>query len=231
MEWWRPDLVWPVVGAVLAGSAVGFEREYRARAAGFRTHTLVALASAILMLAAQHQVEWAGSTTPEDILRIDPARMAHGVLTGIGFLCGGVIFKEGLSVHGLTTAASLWTTAALGILFGVGFFDLAVAATILTLVVLAGFRLMDDHLPGQSITDVTLRFHAADAPSETELRAMLKALRLQVSRVSHRLKDGGATTEYAATLKGRGKLNADDLVALLRRDGRLIEFAVEPRNT
>ena len=84
-----------------------------ARAAGFRTHTLVALASAILMLAAQHQVEWASSTTPEEILRIDPVRMAHGILTGVGFLCGGVIFKEGLSVHGLTTAASLWITSAL----------------------------------------------------------------------------------------------------------------------
>jgi len=231
MEWWRPDLVWPVFGAVLAGSAIGFEREYRARAAGFRTHTLVALASAILMLAAQHQVEWASSTTPEEILRIDPVRMAHGILTGVGFLCGGVIFKEGLSVHGLTTAASLWTTAALGVLFGVGFYGLAIAATVVTLVVLAGFKLIDRAMPGQAITDVTLTFRAENAPTEAELCRMLEGLNLTPARIAHRLKNGGAQIEYGATLKGNGKLAADDLVKVLRADGRLIEYALEPRNS
>ena len=231
MDWWRPDIIWPVVGAVLAGAAVGFEREYRARAAGFRTHTLVALASAILMLAAQHQVEWAGSTTPEEVLRIDPVRMAHGILTGVGFLCGGVIFKEGLSVHGLTTAASLWTTAALGMLFGVGFYGLAIGATLMTLLILAGFKLVDRAMPGQSITDVKLRFHAANAPTEAELCATLKALHLEAARVGHRLTDAGAFLEYGVTVKGRGKLVADDLVQVLRADGRLVEYALEPRNT
>lgn len=62
-----------------------------------------------------HQVRWL-TDTPDDIIRIDPVRMAHGVLTGIGFLCGGVIFREGFNVRGLTTAASLWMTSSLGIL-------------------------------------------------------------------------------------------------------------------
>lgn len=231
MEWWRPDLLWPILGAVTAGAAVGFEREYHARAAGFRTHTLVALASAVLMLAAQHQVEWASSTIPEAVLRIDPVRMAHGILTGVGFLCGGVIFKEGLSVHGLTTAASLWMTAALGMIFGVGFYGLAIAATLLTLLVLAGFKMLDQHMPGQSIIDVTLRFRVEGAPTEAQLRTLLTKLGLTTSRVSHRMTDAGAFIEYGATLKGRGKLAADALVQALGADAQLVEYAVEPRNT
>ena len=97
--------VLPVLGALMAGAVVGFEREYRSRPAGLRTHMLVSLASALLMLAAVHQLKWMGDT-PLETVRIDPVRMAHGVLTGVGFLCGGVIFQQGVSVHGLTTAAA-----------------------------------------------------------------------------------------------------------------------------
>ena len=90
---WRPEFIAPLLSALAAGALIGYEREFRARAAGFRTHTLVAVASALLMLAAQHQIEWAGVAMTDDVMRIDPVRMAHGVLTGIGFLCGGVIWR------------------------------------------------------------------------------------------------------------------------------------------
>src|SRR5688572_18056146 len=112
--------VLPIVAAVVAGGLIGLEREFGGHAAGLRTHTLVALASALLMLLAVHQLSWLTADTPYEVIRIDPVRMAHGILTGIGFLCGGVIFRAGLSVHGLTTAASLWVTSALGTLYGVG---------------------------------------------------------------------------------------------------------------
>ena len=140
------ELILPIAGAVIAGAIIGAEREYRASPAGFRTHILVSLSSALLMLAAVHQVQWL-SDTPSDIIRIDPVRMAHGVLTGIGFLCGGVIFREGLNVRGLTTAASLWSTATLGILFGVGFYGLAIAGTIATLLVLSAVTISEALLP------------------------------------------------------------------------------------
>ena len=92
MDWLTLQDLLPILGALVAGGAIGFEREYRARPAGLRTHVLVSLASALLMLAAVHQVRWM-SDTPTEVLRIDPVRMAHGVLTGVGFLCGGVIFQ------------------------------------------------------------------------------------------------------------------------------------------
>lgn len=227
---WRPEFILPLLSALAAGSLIGYEREFRARAAGFRTHTLVAVASALLMLAAQHQIEWAGVAMTDEVMRIDPVRMAHGVLTGIGFLCGGVIFKEGLSVHGLTTAASLWTTSALGMLFGVGMYDLGVAGTVVTLVVLIAFRLVDNTAPGLALTDVSLRYARENAPTEAELRADIEALKLKSKRVAHRTSDDGAFVIYDFTLTSKGSLGADDLVRRLSQDGRLIAYAIEPRN-
>lgn len=151
------DLVWPMIGAAVAGGLIGAEREFRASPAGFRTHLLVALSSAMLMLSAVHQVQWL-TDTPLDIVRIDPVRMAHGILTGIGFLCGGVIFREGVTVRGLTTAASLWTTSSLGVLFGVGFYLLAMGATLATIIVLAAADITERLLPQKKVAQLTIRY-------------------------------------------------------------------------
>src|SRR4051812_34577207 len=97
--------------ALLVGGLIGLERSFRGRPAGFRTHALVCVASALLMLVTVYQAEWMTAVSPEAI-RTDPTRMAQGIMTGIGFLGAGVIFKEGLTVRGLTTSASIWVTAA-----------------------------------------------------------------------------------------------------------------------
>jgi putative Mg2+ transporter-C (MgtC) family protein len=227
---WRPEFITPLLAALAAGSLIGYEREFRARAAGFRTHALVAVASALLMLAAQHQIEWAGVAMTDAVMRIDPVRMAHGILTGIGFLCGGVIFKEGLSVHGLTTAASLWVTSALGTLFGVGMYDLAIAGTAVTLVVLVAFRLLDKVMPQQALSDVSVRYRREDAPSEAELCRAVAAKTLKATRVAHKTSDDGALVIYDLTLTSRGPLGADDLVTHLSAGGKLVAYDIEPRN-
>ncbi len=125
--------------ALAAGALIGLERSYHGRPAGFRTHTLVCIASSALMLIPLYQGRWfhgwvSGSVT------VDPTRMAQGIMTGIGFLGAGVIFKEGLTVRGLTTAASIWITAAIGILAGIGFYFPLIVATVLTLGTLSVFR-------------------------------------------------------------------------------------------
>jgi putative Mg2+ transporter-C (MgtC) family protein len=97
-----------VVGALVIGAMIGFERTFHGRPAGFRTHALVCIASAILMIVTVYQNEWMTAVT-HDAIRTDPTRMAQGIMTGIGFLGAGVIFKEGLTVRGLTTAASIWS--------------------------------------------------------------------------------------------------------------------------
>lgn len=227
---WRPELILPVLGALIAGALIGYEREYRGRSAGFRTHTLVALASCVLVLASRHQMEWAAPFIPEEVIRIDPARMAHGILTGIGFLCGGVIFKEGLSVHGLTTAASLWTTSALGILFGIGFYDVAVGATVATLLVLVVLRFVDLRMPGQFLIDTILRYQADAAPSEAELTELLKSHGHRAHRMARSKTDGGRVLEFTTVIKCHGRPDLDELAALLEGDGRLVEYALLPRN-
>jgi len=124
------EICFRLVAALAAGGIIGLERSYRGRAAGFRTHSLVCLASSLLMLVTVYEHQWFSAQSGARVV-VDPTRMAQGIMTGIGFLGAGVIVKEGLSVRGLTTAASIWVTAAIGILIGVGFYLAALIATII----------------------------------------------------------------------------------------------------
>src|SRR5436309_11442927 len=125
-----------IAAALLAGALIGFERTFHGRPAGFRTHALVCLASSLLMLVTVYQNEWM-TVMPLDAIRTDPTRMAQGIMTGIGFLGAGVIFKEGLTVRGLTTAASIWITAAIGVLIGIGFHYAAILGALAALTILS----------------------------------------------------------------------------------------------
>ncbi|WP_426024287.1 MgtC/SapB family protein [Brevundimonas sp. PWP3-1b1] len=166
----------PILGAVIAGGVIGFEREWRGRAAGLRTHILVSLASALLMLAAMSQADWAFRALPDENIVTDPTRMAHGVLTGIGFLCAGVIFRTGFSIHGLTTAASLWITSAIGLLFGAGLYALGAAATGVTAVILIGFKLINARLPARTVVDVVVCWERREVSPEPAVEAALKTV-------------------------------------------------------
>jgi putative Mg2+ transporter-C (MgtC) family protein len=219
----------PIVGSLIAGGMIGLEREYRSRPAGLRTHILISLSCTLLMLAAVHQVLWL-SDTPHDVIRIDPVRMAHGILTGIGFLCGGVIFRQGFTVHGLTTAASMWMTAALGTLWGVGFFALAAGGTAVTLVVLTLFRIIDERMPQLTIIDVTVRYRREAAFPEVAFRAVMGECGLDPSGISHRLVAGGELVELSATLRSAKRVSAATLSARLYADASVVEFDVVPRD-
>lgn len=127
--------------SVVLGGLIGLERELRHRGAGFRTHTLVSIGSALIMLTSLYVFD-----IYKDIANVDPSRIASGVITGIGFLCAGTIMRYGGSVRGLTTAACLWVTAAVGLACGCGFYYAAVVSTIAILIVLLVFRKFETHL-------------------------------------------------------------------------------------
>ena len=129
--------------AMGAGGLIGLERSYFGRPAGLRTHTLVCMASSLLMLVTIYQKDWFPTL---GVGQGDPTRMAQGIMTGIGFLGAGVILKERLSVRGLTTAASIWITAAIGILAGIGFYTAVAIVTILTLGTLSVYRLVEKRI-------------------------------------------------------------------------------------
>jgi putative Mg2+ transporter-C (MgtC) family protein len=132
------DLLLRLVVASAAGATLGFEREVRNHAAGIRTHALVALGSALFTIA--------GAYGFGDLLRapsIDPARVAAQVASGIGFIGAGAIIRNGLAVRGLSTAATLWLGAALGLAAGAGMLAIVAGATVLVLLILVGLQLLE----------------------------------------------------------------------------------------
>ena len=226
MDW---ELVWPVLAAMTAGGLIGVERTYHGHPAGFRTHILVCLTSCLLMLAAMQQSTWAFSALPGQTVVIDPTRMSHGLLTGIGFLCAGVIFREGFSVHGLTTAASLWVTSAIGVLYGVGMTDLALIGSGATLGVLAVLRFLDAKLPHVGVMDVTLCWKRGEAPNGVAVRDLLRGKGVKVVRLGHVVSPDGAVHEHHLKVKGHVPIDVDGLVTLLGAREGLAGFSILPR--
>jgi putative Mg2+ transporter-C (MgtC) family protein len=132
---WSEEL-WRVVVAAGLGGAIGLERELREREAGFRTHLLVSVGSCLFTLVSAYGFsEFRGSS-------IDPTRIAAQIVTGIGFLGAGAIIRQGFSVRGLTTAATLWVVAAIGMASGAGYFSAAVLTTALVLFTLWPLRIV-----------------------------------------------------------------------------------------
>ena len=131
------DFILRIVVAALLGGAVGLEREYRDKAAGFRTHFLVALGSALFMIISAYGFHDALATTEH---RLDVSRIAAQVVSGIGFIGAGTIIFQKNAVRGLTTAASIWVTAAIGLTCGAGMYSLAASATLLVLLGLEAFN-------------------------------------------------------------------------------------------
>ena len=125
-----------LVLAVILGGLIGFEREAHGRAAGLRTHMLVCLGSALFMLTSMYIFDMYISSTAN----VDPSRIASNIVTGIGFLGAGAIIRYGASIKGLTTAASIWAVAGVGLAVGTGYYSAALAATALILACLFLFR-------------------------------------------------------------------------------------------
>jgi len=216
-----------IFGALVVGSLIGLERTFHGRPAGFRTHALVALASALLMLATVYQGEWMTAVTPETI-RTDPTRMAQGIMTGIGFLGAGVIFKEGLTVRGLTTAASIWVTAAIGILVGVGFYLPALLGALTTLAVLGGFRIIERKLPSEFYAHHTLRFDRGAVRTEDDVRKLISQHGFTISNVAHRLTEAGKVFEYRMVIRTTDKRDLERLAHHLRDLPEVVEFRIAP---
>ncbi len=133
-----------LVLAVVLSGLIGLERQIHRRTAGLRTHILVSLGSCLIMLTSLHIFDIYKNITP-----LDPARIAAGVITGVGFLGAGAIMVQGQGVKGLTTAASLWTVAGIGLAVGCGFFSAAIVTTILTLTVLFFLRYIEGMMIGK----------------------------------------------------------------------------------
>jgi putative Mg2+ transporter-C (MgtC) family protein len=220
-------VVFRIAVALLIGGMIGVERSFHGRPAGFRTHSLVCIASALLMLVTVYQSEWM-TAVPQDAIRTDPTRMAQGIMTGIGFLGAGVIFKEGLTIRGLTTAASIWVTAAIGILVGIGFYLPALVGTVATILILSFFRVIEQRLPSEYYAHHSLKFVREHVIPEEKLRQLIGDHGFTIANLSHRLAEDGAIFEYRMVIRSRDRRDAERLAQHLRTLPEVKEFRIAP---
>jgi putative Mg2+ transporter-C (MgtC) family protein len=216
-----------IFGALLVGALIGLERSFHGRPAGFRTHALVCVASALLMLVTVYQNEWM-THVAMDAIRTDPTRMAQGIMTGIGFLGAGVIFKEGLTVRGLTTAASIWVTSAIGVLIGIGFWVAALIGSFATLAVLSVFRVIETSMPAEFYAHHHLRFRREAVMAEEDVRKLIGSYGFSVANLSSRLIDEGRHYEYRMVIRSRERDSAQALARHLLALPEVVEFRISP---
>jgi len=221
------DIAVRLLASLVVGGLIGLERSYHGRPAGFRTHSLVCLSTSLLMLVTVYETRWFSSIAPGRI-SLDPTRMAQGIMTGIGFLGAGTIIKDGLSVRGLTTAASIWITAAIGILIGIGFYFPAAVATILTLGTLSVFRWIENQIPAQFYAQFVIRFARNEAMPEIEMRRMLENYGFTIANLNYRLDVESDSFEYQMVIRTNSEDNASRLAQALNRVGSVKEYRVSP---
>lgn len=206
------DFVWRLVLAALFGTIIGLDREYREKEAGFRTHFLVSLGSALMMIVSQYGFS---EILTHDGVSLDPSRIAAQVVSGIGFIGAGTIIFNHQIVRGLTTAASLWATAGIGLTAGAGMSWLALAATILTLVALEGLSLVFRSLGSRRMVVV---FSASDRTGVADTLDRIRTDGYMV--VSYEVVPqvvGGDGITYRVTMVVKAKPGSDNnqLLALL----------------
>lgn len=213
--------------AIVAGSIIGFERAYHGRPAGLRTHTLVCVSSALLMLLTAFQWDLLEGV-PLDTIRTDPTRMAQGIMTGIGFLGAGVIMKENLTIRGLTTAASIWMTAAIGIIIGMGFFIPAAMATVITIVVLSLFGWSERLMRTRRYAKLLVRFKRSIGLPQEELYSIIKSHKISATPPSYHLESAGTIFQYEMTISTSNSENFHKLAESLTDVEQIIEFSLMP---
>ena len=201
------DIIIRLLLGTLLGGIIGFEREAHGRPAGLRTHLLVCLASVLIMIVSEEYYHI--STVNPDFIRIDPARIAAGAITGVGFLGAGVIIKSGLNVQGLTTAACLWIVSAIGLSVGAGLYMPAVLSTVISFLALWSLRRVERGM-------ATLKFQhlyvAADSPDkEEEIENIIRDMKAKIVSIDYEYDATAGETRFNMTISVRGVFDLRDL--------------------
>ncbi len=193
-----------VFGALLLGMLVGYERSYHGRAAGMRTYGLVCMASAALTVISGYPQFWFGGMHVVTAMP-DPTRVIQGIVTGIGFLGAGVIMREGFSISGLTTAASIWAASVIGILVGIGFYAAAIALALTCAAVMLWISKLEGWLPARPAIAIVLRFRSGFTPQEDVLRrvARERGYTIATGTISIDFKEGCPEWHFVAVSLGR----------------------------
>ena len=184
-----------LLGALLLGLLVGYERSYHGRAAGMRTYGIVCMASAALTVFAGYPGFWFGGNHA-GVASTDPTRVIQGIVTGVGFLGAGLIMKDGRNITGLTTAASIWAASAIGVLVGVGFYGAAILLSLLSASLMMWGGKLEAKLPSRRAMGVTMTFEADFEPSDQVLKQTIRQWGYAVAEGSLNIASTGKTVTW-----------------------------------
>jgi putative Mg2+ transporter-C (MgtC) family protein len=207
-----------LIGALLLGLLVGYERAYHGRAAGMRTYGLVCMSSAALTILAGYSQFWYGANTGQ-IAAIDPTRIIQGVVTGIGFLGAGVIVREGFTISGLTTAASIWGSSVIGILVGIGFYPAAMGLAFLSSMIMIYLSRLEVVLPSRHAVAVRMRFKPEYLPSEAGIRELALARGYEIAGSSLTISSDAGRQEWRFVALALSRKSGAPLSELARELG------------
>lgn len=217
-----------LTGSLILGMLLGLERTIRGRAAGLRTYGLVAAASCAMTVFTGYPHYWFGGTFPLDFYP-DPTRVIQGIVTGVGFLGAGVIMKDGFSITGLSTAASIWMCSAIGILVGVGFYGAGITLTLLSVVTLAAVAKIESHLPHKTPYAIQLIFKEGTTPEEQTLRdlSQSKGYIISDAGINVSMKNGQIIWKFQAqTLSNHKSQPITELSNELVKNGKIVAFDI-----
>lgn len=215
-----------LITACLCGACIGFERSRRFKEAGIRTHVIVCCTAALIMIVSKYG--FADLVLPDGTMLhgtrgADPARIAAQIVSGISFLCAGVIFKNGSTIKGLTTAAGIWATAAIGMAMGSGMYAIGLFATaiVATLQIVTHRFTVGADAYAASVLTFTVRedadLYALLQPKLAEWGAVIRESR--VSRIS------GGRMEYRLTVRARRGIDFSELDTFIREHGEILSGA------
>lgn len=190
--------------AGILGSIIGLDREYRAKEAGYRTHFLVSLGSALLMIVSQHGF---GGILDTPNVNLDPSRIASQVVTGIGFIGAGTIILHKQTVRGLTTAAGIWATSAIGLAVGAGMYELGISATILTLI---GLEVLGFLFKSVGMKSSVVEFSTTDKETLNRLSKTFHSKEFLIVSYQMNERQTGDTTVYHVTMVIKSKKSNDE---------------------
>lgn len=237
MNFWSPAalevnivLLMHLAGSMLLGMLVGYERSYHGRAAGMRTYSLVCMASTGIVATFGYPELWFGGQHVNTITADGPSRVIQGIVTGIGFLGAGVIIREGHSISGLSTAASIWTAAAIGILVGLGFYGAGIALAFLCAFSMTIVLQLERWLPRRKRYLFELSFNLHGHPNAETLQMLGEAngFTVGIDTISISLGKNRQFWSYTATTQPRIKPDMANLARALQQMDGLEKFTISP---
>ena len=218
-----------ILGAMALGLILGFERNFHGHAAGMRTYALVCGASAGLTAIGGFTGLWyGGPTVTQGPVTAEATHVIQGIVTGIGFLGAGVILRDGATIRGLSTAASIWAAAAIGIVVGVGFYAAAFVATLASVVLMSGFKRLEMRLPHRRQLKVAITLNGPGGLPPEKMPDFMKEFGYTVVELSLSSAAAEKHFSYDLVLQSDATHNFNDLANALEKMPEIAAFSLAP---